>query len=246
MALVTLRTLRRRARSRADMLLYGDVDGGTEPDYSDSFIPNAELNEHINVYAKEYYNLITQADGESYFTSEYEATISQANPNIALPSDFFKLQAVLYVASGTYEVKLRRASQEEFRSRNIQIPTSNIKLIYTPLLKKLVDTVSNANLEQDTINGYNGLEEYIVLRAAMFLMSKEEDEKIADISSELEMVTARLEQLKEDRDMNQADSIQDTRSESYGYYGSTNILYRLNGSNVSFVNGSAYPYYGIY
>lgn len=291
MALASLRELRRRARSRADMLIHGDVDGGIEPDYSNSFVPNEELNEHINVYAKEYYNLITQADGENYFSSTWTGTISQGTPDIELPGNFFKLQAVIYVASSTYEVKLKRASKEDFRTRNIAIPTANIKIIYTPYLNRLVDYtdwqpgvsyefqqfvnyfgviyranvahVSAATIGEDIISGkmevgtsgptdqvfidgYNGLEEYIVLRAARFLRDKEEDDNVNDITTELNLVTQRIEQLKEDRDQNQADMIQDVRSDSYGYYGSTNILYRLVGGKISFVNGSAYPYYGIY
>jgi len=289
MALVTLRELRRRARSRADMLLYGDVDGGTEPSYSNAFVTNEELNEHLNVYAKEYYNLITQADGENYFTKTTSASISQSNNQIALPSDFFKLQAVIYVASSTYEVKLSRASEEEFRTRNLNIPSSNIKIVYTPYLYKLVDysdwatstsysvgdfvekdsviyhclvahtggtfstDLSDGKWEASTsgsnkqvyIDGFNGLEEYIVLRGAMFLLNKEEG-SYGDISQELALVNGKIEQLKEDRDTGSADMIQDTRTDEYGYYGSSRILYRMSGGYINFVNGSGYPFYGAY
>lgn len=289
MALVTLRELRRRARSRADMLLYGDIDGGTEPSYTNAFVTNEELNEHLNVYAKEYYNLITQADGENYFTKSTTSSISQSSNQIALPSDFFKLQAVIYVASSTYEVKLKRASDEEFRTRNLSLPNATIKLVYTPYLYKLVDystwatstsysvgdfienngtiyhclvahtsgtfatdlsdskweAATSGSNKQVYIDGLNGLEEYIVLRGAMFLASKEEG-SISELSQELALVNGKIEQLKEDRDTGTPDSIQDVRGDNYGYYTSAGLLYRLSGGYVNFINGNGYPYYGAY
>lgn len=271
MALVTLRELRRRARARADFLLYNDLKGGTEPDYSSSFVPNEEINELINIFAKEYYNILTQADGEDYFTKTITASPEKT---ISLPEDFFKLQSVKVGDSSA-----RRASEREFRNSKAVAPSKIVTLSYVPLLKTLasyIEWIPNtydagdsviyegnvytsritqfsilfstldwdlSTTEQATIDGFNGYEEYIVLRTAIALLRKEQNDT-AELLSEFALVGARLSQLKEDRDESAPDMIQDVRGDcfneygDYGGYFETSVAYRISGNAIHFMRAS--------
>lgn len=331
MALVTLRELRRRARAKADMLLYNDIDGGSEPSYANDFIPNEEINEHINVFAKEYYNLICQAEGEDYFRAKAIQTINSTTRILPLPYDFYKLRGIDYVqtpdnisktftgsstyvsttmdsitinrhrlhhgasctlsnsggalptgisaattyyifvcseniiklctslenlydqtfvdisatgsgtntisaqSSGSYRTAVPRANEDEMRNYSLSIPSIVVELSYTPTLRKLIDTVTDPVTQQTTIDGINGLEEYIVLRAAIYMKGKQEESPDL-LVSEFKEVKTILESLKEDRDSGQADCVRDIRSEGPN----TSVSYRIRGASVEFVNSSSF------
>lgn len=95
----------------------------------------------------------------------------------------------------------------------IPTPAGNqqIRLRYAPKLRGLLQ-------DQDITNiGYSGWLRYVIVRAAKYALDKEESDT-SKLDGELGFLKARIEQSASNRDVGQADTISETRSDN-GMYG---------------------------
>jgi len=221
MSIVTLLELRTRARQRADMVNSG-------------FVSDSELNVYINASYAELYDLLVSKHGEDYFVDSFNITTTNNVETYSLPSDFYKLLGVdLQLDTSSNWVSLKRF---EFAERNIPqiwdikfvdfiryrvfgsslklspVPQShqNIRVWYIPLPSKLVK-------DNDTFDGIDGWEEYVVIDVAIKMLTKEESDTSQLLGEKMAM-KLRIEQMAEARDEGQPARVQDMNSLSSNYY----------------------------
>ena len=215
MATVTLLQLRTRARERADM-------------QSTGFITDSELNGYINSSYAELYDLLVSKYGEEYFVAPAHSITTTSNVDTyALPADFYKLLGVdLQLDSSQWKTlkrfefsdrntprELELYSPERIRYRifgsNLlfsPVPAGNLSLRawYIPLPTTL-------SLDADSFSGINGYEEYVVIDAAIKMLTKEESDTTALMIAK-EALKRRIEQMAEARDVAMPMTVQDTTS----------------------------------
>lgn len=222
MSSVTLAQLKTRARQRADMENSG-------------FIQNSELVSYINASVAELYDLLVSKYGEDYFVASPFSITTTANVDqYALPTDMYKLLGVdLQLDTSNNWVSLKRF---EFAERNIPqiwdikfvdfiryrlfggnlklspVPQANqkLRLWYIPLPTALV-------ADSDTLDGFNGYDEYVVVDVAIKMLNKEESDPSA-LMAEKAALKLRIEQMAEGRDAGQPAKVQDINSLSSNYY----------------------------
>ena len=208
---VTLAELRVRCRQRSNM-------------EKSPFISEPELNAYINSSFAELYDLLV-SKFEDYYTTTSTFTISSGNTE-ALPSDFYKLRGVdfqldannwvsvkkfVFAKRNTINRTLRSDSANEIQYRivgsNLHIEpsdnaTGNYQLWYTPVYTPL-------SADTDTVDGVNGWEEYIVIDVAAKMLAKEES-STTHLDNEKAAMHARIDNMAQNRDSGQPESITDT------------------------------------
>lgn len=222
MATVTLLELRTRARQRADMEATG-------------FIQDSELNTYINASYAELYDLLVSKYGSDYFVAPAHTFSTTANTETyALPTDFYKLLGVDCKINSSNWQTLRRF---EFSERNLPqtwdiysteflryrvfgsnllfspIPTSALQMRawYIPLPETLV-------LDADSFSGVNGYEEYVVIDAAIKMLTKEESDT-SSLMFEKQAMKKRIEDMADSRDVGSPATISDTNGIiGYNYF----------------------------
>ena len=213
MATVTLLQLRDRSRSRADM-------------QSTGFITDAELNSYINASYAELYDLLVSKFGSDYFVAPvHNFSTSPNTDTYPLPDDFYKLLGVDYQIDSKKWISLKRF---EFGERNLPqtwdvysnqftryrvfgnnillSPTPNgiqaLRAWYIPLPDQLVS-------DSDSFSGINGYEEYVVIDAAIKMLTKEESD-ISALLVEKQAMKKRIEDMADSRDVAFPATVQDT------------------------------------
>lgn len=184
---VTLAQMRERAKRRAHMENGGPLD-------------DSEWDDNINAHVRELHRLLTQAFGAEYFKKSTTLTTTANVKTVSLPSDFYKLISVWWNDGSGVPQRMRRATEEEIERQLsgqgwtpwargmrtedddwpkyairaaylefIPTPTAVYSIIfnYTAPPTTLVD-------DGDTLDGYNGFEEYPVWMAAADAIAKEE------------------------------------------------------------------------
>lgn len=213
MSTPTLLQLRTAAKQRADMV-------------NSTFVSDAEWNSYINLSIAELYDLIIENYGQDYYMSSYDLSLVNGTEAYALPADFYKLAGVDLIISPTYKVPLKRF---EFWKRNEQayvgtyltnnfyeyrlrgtdiifqpIPngSNNAKLWYIPLPIQL-------SADADTIRGFAGWEEYVILDAAIKARIKEET-PVEELYRQKGDMVNRLKAMTDNRDAAFPDKVTDT------------------------------------
>lgn len=213
MATITLANLRTRARDRANM-------------ENSLFVTDSIFNSYINYAVSDLREKITSKVGEDYFASSSSSALTPGQETLNLPSDFFKLLWVEVLGEDGNYYPLRRfeIAEKPVLSYGISHPGTEIKyrlradtlwlqpanatggrtvrLWYVPMPATLA-------LDSDTLNGYNGWDEYVVLLAARKALVKEEQD-VSDIDRELVVFNERLESMIPNRDQARPMRIQDT------------------------------------
>lgn len=98
----------------------------------------------------------------------------------------------------------------------IPVPSGNqpFRLWYIPRLQvPLADS--------DLVDGVSGWEQYVIIRAAKYALDKEESDT-TKLDAEIQWLKERIESASKSRDVGQADTISDTRSNSGGFDGGWN------------------------
>lgn len=223
MASPTLSDLRTRVRQRANM-------------ENSTFVTDAEMNRYINYSINMMRDKMIIKTGEEYFADSQNYTLVDGTEEYALPADFYKVISCQLQGDSTLFFPMKRfeyAEQNEFarplynrasdiryriRGANLVInPATNvggrvIRLIYVPLPPELSGDL-------DTLGGFNGWDEYVVLSAAIKCLQKEEQD-VSDLKQELMIMDARMDTMMDNRDHSQPARVQDTSRLSRGarYY----------------------------
>lgn len=224
MATVTLLSLRTQARQRADM-------------ERTNFISDTELNNFINLSIAELHDLLLEGYGADYFTKSTDYSVTTPTGTFSLPADYLKTRGVFYVASdssqypihrynyykkGRYtQARLARPFYFEYRviGDNLTVqpnPDSGvtIRLDYIPTYTKLT-------ADGDTLQGYNGWEDFVIVGAAIKCLIKEESDT-AQLEREMVRIKRRLESVSHDRDASMPETITDVGDRDAYPYSSDN------------------------
>lgn len=212
---VTLLELRTQARQRANM-------------ENSQFITDSELNSYINNSCTELYDLLI-AKYEDYHATTANIPIVVGTDSYALPTDFYKLLGVdLVVDAQGNAVTLKPfmfAERNAYRFtptwnvvglaylryhmidsniRFVPVPNSpqTVKLWYIPALTKL-------SADADVLDGVSGWEEYVIVDAAIKMISKEEGATDA-LMIQKEALKKRIEMMAANRDPGSASRVSDT------------------------------------
>jgi hypothetical protein len=179
MASVDLLALRTRARQRADM-------------ENSRFVSDSELNTYINASIKELYDLLIASRGENYYvTGPISIDLVPGTSSYPLEADFYKLLGVDWVQSTTEASSLKEFkwqernffrtpfASNEYSNLRYQIRGNNIVFIPTPnngqnVQYWYIPQASNLTSDDDTFDGINGWEEYVIIDAAIKMRVKEE------------------------------------------------------------------------
>lgn len=121
---------------------------------------------------------------------------------------------------GVYNMRYRMIGR---KLNFIPIPAGNqqVRLWYAPVLPSLL---SDTDL---TTIGYTGWLRYVIVRAAIYALNKEESDT-TKLEQELVFMKTRIEQATQNRDQGQADTISNTRKDSMFHPGFGGV----NGSNA--------------
>lgn len=188
----TLAELRTRVRQRADM---------TESD----FVTDAELTTYIQQSYRKLYNLVITTFSDWYVDDPVEFTVSSGN-TFTLPATFYKLVAVDFSLNGKW-VEVPRFTMNERNRQNagrfrVFHPTIKYRLMNNKLRFVPTDNatgtyrywaVSKPSVpvdDDDTIEGENGWDEFVVLDAAIKCLAKEE--------SDVSVLMSEIAQVKDD------------------------------------------------
>lgn len=189
------------------------------------FIDDATWTRYINQAAKEFYDLIVDK-GLDYFTISAPLVLDGANDTFSLPADFYKLIGIDYDLSGV----TRNMYPMNFEDRNRDIvgtgQTTRYRLFgngkimfrpkpagqtitiwYVPIFEEL----SNGT---DTLTGFNGWEEYVVVRAARYALVKEESDT-SNLDAELKLLRDRIDSMANNRDQGGAARVTDLRRSTF-------------------------------
>lgn len=134
--------------------------------------------------------------------------------------DYIDRNAYVYPNStstiyGVYNMRYRVMGTNPDTIRFIPTPAGNqqVRLTYAPVLKAFL-----ADTDLTTI-GYSGWLRYVIVRAAKYALDKEEGTDTSKMDAELLFLKTRIEQMSQNKDIGQPDTISETRKDSV--YGGT-------------------------
>lgn len=222
MAQPTLLQLRTRARQRANM-------------ENSQFVTDAEFNSYLNEAIADLRDKMISKVGADYFASTTTFTLVNGTENYALPADFYKILYVeqrgidqLYYKMRRFEVAERSlgASPISYYAPEIKYRLTANNITFTPVNQlggiqvrlTYVPVPTELSADNDTLNGYNGWETYVILLAARKALVKEESD-VSQVDSELQSLIQRIEAMADNRDHGQPFRIQDNTFKRYGRWG---------------------------
>ena len=226
MATITLADLRTRAKQRANM-------------ENSDFISDSEWNSLINYSISDLRDIITSKAGEDYFATSFSSTMTQGQETLNLPSDFYKLLWVEVLIDGVNYLPLKRFEIAEVPATAFNLVTPWVELRYRLRAGNLwfqpssstggktirawyVQTPTPLSTDGDTLDGYNGWDEYVIVTAARKALVKEEQD-VTELDREILMFNQRLEAMAPNRDQGQPMRIQDTQRRTGWQYGAEGI-----------------------
>jgi hypothetical protein len=220
MALVTVEEIKRQALNRSDNR------------YS-SFIQDDELTDYVNSSAQELYDLMV-ASFEDYYFQELFTTLAPQQDTITLPTNFYKLRGIDEVINAQFRVTVKPYMWLERNTYIYPVGGRNLALYWIPKMPVLVN-------DNDTFDGMNGFEQYIVTDVARKILMKEESDVQAFLL-EKEEIKNRIKGMAANRNAGDSDRIQDVyRQDAYIMYAYPQRLrYRLQGEQIQFVETNFY------
>jgi hypothetical protein len=221
MATITVADIQTRARQKADLV-------------NSNFISATELLAYVNEAYFNFYDLIVQSFEDYNLTGPTSFSINSGSNTSTLPSDFYKLVGVdRSLGGGNYYSMTRFSwSKRNKYSRSFYSGTRSSRLMYritgnnllvTPELEApgdyqlwYVPLATAKTSTSDTIERYNGFEELIVIDTAIKMLGKEESD-VSLLLLERKRQEERLNKMLIDRDIANADCIEDAYDE-YNYW----------------------------
>jgi hypothetical protein len=221
MGTITLANLRTRARDRANM-------------ENSTFVSDSIFNSYINYAISDLRDIITSKVGEDYFATSSSTTLTSGQETLSLPADFYKLLWVEVLVDGTTYHRLNRFEISELPSAPFSLANPWVSLKYRLRADNLWFSPSSAtggrtirtwyvplptalSADADTLNGYNGWDEYVVLLAARKALVKEEQD-VNDIDREILAINQRIEAMAPNRDQGQPMRIYDNEQNFYPHW----------------------------
>lgn len=215
---ITLLQLRTQSRQMADM-------------EDNEFVSDNEINNYINFAIAELHDILVASYGEDYFLQSTQGTTTNQQPDYALPADFYKLRGVDVKLNASDWININkfnfneRNRYEDFGAWTLlgisniryRIMGSNIKFTpapdgsteyriwYIPLATKLTD-------DADILNDINQYSDYVIISAAMKMLSKEESD-VSILMSERNRIIKRIEESAANRDASEPEAISDIQAE---------------------------------
>jgi hypothetical protein len=200
------------------------------------FVSDLEWNSYINYSISELRDILISKVGNDYFASSASISLLPNQDTYFLPLDFYKLLWAEVLGNDGYYYKIKRFEVTEknhgrsplnyfitdlkYRLRNgsivfntqKQTTASSVRVWYTPVLQELVS-------DGDTLDGFNGWDEFVVLKAARKALVKEET-STNELDQELAVMYARLESMGDNRDQGEPMRIYNNELRQYGgsYY----------------------------
>lgn len=182
-----------------------------------TFVADAELNGEITTAVAELHGKLLQAFGEDYFEKDYSFSTVVGQEEYDLPADFVRQTGLSMKLDGSQWTPIHRYEKSErdylenfgqqaagfryrLRGRKLSIlpKPSAIIACRMPYLPRAVPLA----LDGDVLTGYEGWEEFVVLRGAIYCMDKEESDSSAKRADLMRMLS-RIEEEKERRDANE-------------------------------------------
>jgi hypothetical protein len=183
---VALSTLRTQARQRAD---------AESSSASTSFVPDSELNSYINNSLAELYDLIIEANGDEYYaTAGTPFVTSSGVAAYSLPADFYRMAGVdAAVGGGTvslfpFPFAERNRYQDLtspgwFRGARLYYRLKKEQIVFAPIpdggYTITLQYIPNPPIlvaNGDVFNFHGGWEEYVIIDAAIKMLTKEESD----------------------------------------------------------------------
>ena len=208
---------------------------------SSQFVTDNELNFYINQSIAELHDMLVQSYGADYYVKNTTfQTIGQQESydlsTIIPDDDFYKLRAVDAQLNGDDWFTLQRFNfNERNRFQNfgvwdylgitnvryrivgneirfVPIPDRNIniRLWYVPRAVTL-------SLDTDSYNDFNGWIEYVLVDCAIKMLNKEESD-VSVLLAEKQLLKRRIEEVANNRDVENSESIQDIYIENDDYF----------------------------
>lgn len=218
MASPTLAQLRTRTRERANM-------------ENSTFVTDSELNRYINYSINSLRDKMIQKD-EEYFATSTTFSLVDGTEEYSLPADFYKVISCQMLGDNQLYFPMKRFDYSELNESarplyysgadirykirasklvvnpSTQIGGRTVKLLYVPIPTEL-------SIDADTMDGFNGWDEYVVLASAIKCLQKEEQD-VSDLKQELLLMEARVDTLMDSRDHSQPHRVQDSSRMSRG------------------------------
>lgn len=219
---ISLLELRTQARQMADM-------------EDNEFVSNSELNNYINFAISELHDILVESYGSEYFLSSTTGTTAPDTADYALPSDFYKLRGVDVKLNGNDWYNIRpfnfneRNRYEDFGSwslmgiTNIRYRVMGNNIKFTPIPDSALEyriwyipVATKLTSDSDTLDDINQYSDFVIITAAMKMLSKEESD-VSVLMSERNRIEAKLRDSAQNRDASQPESISDIHAENNDY-----------------------------
>lgn len=218
MSTITLLNLRDRCKQRANMENSG-------------FVTDSEWNSYINYSISSLRDIIISKAGNDYFAVSEDFVLGSSD-TYPLPEDFYKVLWMEVLGDDGYYYKMRRFEVTERNygrsPLNYFIPDIRYRLlgtnfIVTPASLSLgrtvrlwyVPLIEDLALDADTLDGFNGWDEFVVIMAARKALIKEEQDT-SQLDAEILMMNQRVEVMADNRDMGEPMRIYDNEQKNYG------------------------------
>lgn len=211
--MATRAELRDRARQRADM-------------ERSQYISDGELNVYLQQSWFELYDILVSRF-EDYYSTTVTSTVAGGSSSIALPADFYKLRGVDYQLDGSTYSTLRAFNflERNKRARNFdRLIAGRRNIVYRLMGNQLLllpenDAVGTYRIwyiprcptfvdDTTQVNNVLDFDEYIVVDAAIKMLSKEESD-IAPLLAEKAALKVRIESMSSNRDAGEPATVQD-------------------------------------
>lgn len=208
---------------------------------NDQHVTDAEILSLLNVYYPAFFDLLIDCAPPDYFSTvvTFNTVSNQLNYDLSTicpAGDFYKIRH-LYAVDSNGRYRSIRPVPESLEAMYKPVTTGGIqmRLIYVPCAPVLVSA---------DIDGINGWEEMLVLKCAIDIKRKKEED-INILSSEVSAIESRMRRMSP-RDLAEPERVVRRRYRGFNefYWENMNVDgYRLRGSNIELWTHTGY-YYG--
>jgi len=210
-----------------------------------NFVEDNELNFYINQSISELHDMLVQSYGSDYYVKDitFQTTAQQEEydlDTIVSDQDFYKLRAIDARLNGDEWFTLQKFNfNERNRFQNfglwdyLGISSVRYRLVgsnlrFSPAPDQAVDIrlwyiprAASLSADTDEYNDFNGWIEYVIVDCAIKMLNKEESD-VSVLLNEKALLKRRIEEVSQNRDVENSESIQDIYIENDSYfYGKT-------------------------